>query len=111
MNWEAVAAISELVGAVGVIASLVYLAIQIGRSARSTNTAAFQDSVRWSQDLGSAVAQDGELAHLLVAGSQNYEELSADDRLRFHSFWTSMFSGITVFSSNNGCFCKDAGIG
>ena len=29
MNWEAVSAIGQMVGAIGVVASLVYLAIQI----------------------------------------------------------------------------------
>ena len=32
MNWDAIGAIAELLGAVGVIASLVYLARQIGES-------------------------------------------------------------------------------
>ena len=29
MNWDAIGAIAELLGAVGVIASLVYLALQV----------------------------------------------------------------------------------
>ena len=96
MEWEAVAAIAELVGAVGVIASLGYLAVQIQRSSRSTNSAAFQESVRSSQDLASLIAQDGELAHILVAGSQNRQELSPEDRLRFNSFWTAMFMNMEM---------------
>ena len=32
MNWDAIGAIAELLGAVGVIASLVYLATQIRHS-------------------------------------------------------------------------------
>jgi len=32
MNWDAVGAIAELLGAIGVIASLVYLATQIRQS-------------------------------------------------------------------------------
>ena len=92
MNWEAVGAIGEIVGAAGVVATLGYLAVQIQRSAKSTNTAAFQETVRSAQDLSSLVAQDGELARLLVAGSQNRGELSTEDRLRFHSFWTAMFT-------------------
>ncbi len=33
MNWDAIGAIAELLGAVGVIASLVYLATQIRQNA------------------------------------------------------------------------------
>ena len=34
MNWEAIATIAEIVGAVGVIASLIYLAAQIRQSTK-----------------------------------------------------------------------------
>ena len=34
MNWEAIGAIGEMVGALGVVVSLVYLASQIGRLLR-----------------------------------------------------------------------------
>ena len=36
MNWDAIGAIAELLGAVGVIASLVYLATQIRHSREQT---------------------------------------------------------------------------
>jgi hypothetical protein len=36
MNWDAIGAIAETLGAVGVIASLVYLATQIRRSREQT---------------------------------------------------------------------------
>jgi hypothetical protein len=32
MNWDAIGAVAELLGAIGVIASLVYLAVQIRQS-------------------------------------------------------------------------------
>jgi hypothetical protein len=36
MNWEALGAIAELLGAIGVIGSLVYLGMQIRHSALQT---------------------------------------------------------------------------
>ena len=38
MNWDAIGAIAELLGAVGVIASLVYLATQIRQSRQQMRT-------------------------------------------------------------------------
>ncbi len=35
MNWEALGAIAELIGGLGVIATLAYLAIQIRQNTRS----------------------------------------------------------------------------
>jgi hypothetical protein len=45
MNWDAIGAIAELLGAVGVIASLVYLATQIrqSREQMGENTPAHQN--------------------------------------------------------------------
>ena len=36
MNWDAIGAIGEVVGAAGVIASLLYLAIQVRASTRAS---------------------------------------------------------------------------
>ena len=48
MNWDAIGAIAELLGAVGVIASLVYLAGQIRQSREQThqNTRALRASTQ-----------------------------------------------------------------
>ncbi len=43
MNWDAIGAIAELLGAVGVIASLVYLATQIRGSREATKVMVRQD--------------------------------------------------------------------
>ncbi len=36
MNWDAIGAIAELLGAIGVIASLVYLARQMSQNTRAS---------------------------------------------------------------------------
>jgi hypothetical protein len=41
MNWEAIGAVAETLGAVGVIASLVYLAGQMGQNARATRALSY----------------------------------------------------------------------
>ena len=42
MNWEAIGAIGELLGAITVIATLIYLAIQVRQNTTSIQTAAYQ---------------------------------------------------------------------
>jgi hypothetical protein len=42
LNWEAIGAVGEVVGAAGVIASLVYLAVQIRHNTRSVEAATYQ---------------------------------------------------------------------
>lgn len=66
MDWEAVGGVSELIGAVAVVISLLYLAKQIKQNTESTEAAGFQawqsdSAAHWlatasNQDLGRAVA-------------------------------------------------------
>ena len=61
MNWEAIGAIGEVAGALGVIATLLYLAFQIQQNTRSIRgatlnaiTAHKQFELRWSSDIAAA---------------------------------------------------------
>jgi hypothetical protein len=42
MNWEAIGAIGEVAGAAGVVATLIYLAVQIRQNTRSVEAATYQ---------------------------------------------------------------------
>jgi len=61
VNWEAIGAIGEVAGAIGVIATLLYLAAQIRQNTRAMSGAT-QDAIterkqyelRWSSDIGVA---------------------------------------------------------
>ena len=50
MNWDAVGASAELLAAVGVIVSLLYLAAQIRQNTRSVRAGTFQDFTRESAE-------------------------------------------------------------
>ena len=67
MNWEAVAAIGEAVGAFGVIASLGYLAIQIRQNTRQirqnievNRVASYNQAQEQTWQVPLAVVQDAE---------------------------------------------------
>ena len=53
MNWEAIGVIAEVVGAVAVIVSLVYLAIQVSSNTRALRaTASFDTTHSWATTNG-----------------------------------------------------------
>ncbi len=81
MNWDAVAAIGELVGGVAVIVSLLYLARQI----RHSNRIARGESQRATHDVYTFFSQilDEENRRIFVRGLSDYENLSLDERLCF----------------------------
>jgi hypothetical protein len=78
MNWDAIGAIGEIVGAAAVVATLIYLAVQV-RSARTATDANLVDRAR-----DNAFECDRlllEYAELWVRANAGVE-LSADDDLR-----------------------------
>ena len=51
MNWEAISAVSEIVGAVAVVISLIYVAAQIRQNTKMMRTAAKQSLTEASQNM------------------------------------------------------------
>ncbi len=93
MNWEAIAAVGEIVGAAGVIVSLLYLATQIRQSTRVARAATRQALSRDLQSLASDLITSDDMARIFnshIAGEtvQPHElvRLQARAYRDFH-FW------------------------
>ncbi len=72
MNWEAIAALAELAAAIGVVVSLVYLALQVRQNtdqvrlnSESLGMAHEMGGAQMSVDIALAVATDAELSELV----------------------------------------------
>ncbi len=65
MNWEAVGAVGEMAGAIGVIVTLVYLALQIRSNAKATESAVLTNLSTEMERVAGAVATDEALAEAL----------------------------------------------
>lgn len=90
MNWEAIGAIAELLGAVGVIATLGYLAVQIRMNTdqmsqntestrATTETAAMSEWIGFTKEL----AKDPDLSDLWHRGIFDDASLSPEEARRF----------------------------
>ena len=83
MNWEAVGAISQIVGAVLVGITLIYLAVQLRQNTSALKSSAF---LAISTLMGSTMevwATHSDLAPLLMKAQAGLAELSPDERARF----------------------------
>ncbi len=104
MNWEAIGAIAELIAAIGVIASLIYLAKQI--NANSDNIAQNTKALVSDRDVSSneatmdivgSLAKDPELAALVMRGALDLDALSDLERFRYSAFLSSSFESHQTF--------------
>lgn len=84
MNWEAIGAIGEIVGALAVVVTLVYMVIQIRQNTAAVATATYESTMTGFNDINVVVASDPELASLLDRGTQNPDELSAQEVTQFN---------------------------
>ena len=83
MNWEAIGAVGEVLGALGVIVTLGYLAVQIRHNTRSVRSATAQSAFEVIVGMNSVIGSDRAVAELVFAGVVGTEELDAIDRTRF----------------------------
>ena len=89
MNWEAIGAIGEIVGAFAVVLSLLYLAIQIrsqGRESRIASVHELNESFRHAI----TAFQNPNLADVFARAKDDFESLPETERLQF----ISMVQGI-----------------
>lgn len=83
MNWDAIAATAELLGAIGVLASLIFLGLQIRQNTGWLRTQAFQLSTnevrRWASGLSGSRAR----SELFRKGMNDFPSLDPTERLQF----------------------------
>ncbi len=92
MNWEATGAIAELLAALGVIATLVYLAVQIKQqgtsqiesSHKEARGQSYQSLLMGLQNHFGAVALDETLSDIFRRGLASYESLNSLEQFRFN---------------------------
>jgi len=80
VNWDAIGAVSELIGAVGVVITLIYLAVQIRQNTRAVRLDTSHNIMEEIRDMYSLMAEHGELADLVNRAATDYE--SVDDKKR-----------------------------
>lgn len=86
MNWDAIAAAAEILAAVGVIVSLLYLGQQIRNQTLETRLAFANEFVNQLNLVYSDLSTDAQLSELWVKGLQDFSALSPPQRAQFSAF-------------------------
>src|SRR3954466_4874972 len=82
MHWDAIVALSQLVAAVGVILSLLFVGLQIKQNTRALQRAEHNSTMEQWAVVRQAVAQNRDVAGLMTAGLHGERPLDAADQLR-----------------------------
>ena len=91
MNWDAIGAVAELAGAIGVILSLVYLAGQIrNQNKESQLTAINEMTSQWNAFMGD-MATNNDLARIWAKGLMDFDSLESTEQVQLSTHFNRIF--------------------
>ncbi len=99
MNWDAIGAVGEVVGGVAVIATLLYLAIQIRQNAQSVRNAASLSVNEGLAEINRRLSEDAEFTDLWLRGLKDYRGLTDVERARFAAYALDMMN-LAIYVDN-----------
>jgi len=70
MNWDAIGAIGEIIGAIAVVVTLIYLSIQVRHSNREARASTLQAALRFEMEATGIIAQHGDIWDKVVTGKE-----------------------------------------
>lgn len=108
MDWSAISAFANLVAALGVIGSLIFVAIQVRQNTRSLNRASMQTAIRDRLEASHFVAGDADLSDLLWRGAESPDALSDKEWQRFFLICNSIVRSneVAFIDYRNGLLSK-----
>ena len=83
MSWDAIGAIGELIGALAVVMTLVYLAIQTRENTRAVRHATARGILEDANDWRYRIIESAEVSEFFRTGLRDPETLSPNDKYRF----------------------------
>ena len=98
MNWEAIGAVGEIMGAIAVVVSLVYLASQIKHNTVQVEAqvkALHQDAINAASTdftrFRLSIAQDPQVAALWRKGTEDFGSLTTDEKAQIEMLFSELF--------------------
>jgi hypothetical protein len=112
MNWDAIGAIGEVVGATAVVLSLIYVATQIKQNTAASRAQSINQINSQYGALMSQIALNGELAHIYRKATDG-EELGPDETVRYTAYLSAFFAFIEeiFLLHQSGIYEEDLGDG
>jgi hypothetical protein len=83
INWDAISAISQLIGSVAVVLSVLYLAAQVHQSTRVARLAMQDAAATALREVTKPLMENAELERIWRVGLEDIGALSVEERARF----------------------------
>jgi len=90
MNWDAIGAIGETIGAAAVVVSLLYLAVQIRTQNKQSRLSALHEMSRDLRD-ATAMFASADMTDIFVRANESFERISDAESVRLIVLTTNFF--------------------
>ncbi len=84
LNWDAIGAIGEVLGAATVFATLAYLAVQIRQNTHSISTSIYESAMSGFNEVNRFICDNAELSSIFRRGNVDPESLDEEELFRFN---------------------------
>ena len=91
MDLQSLANLSEVIGSIVVVLSLIYLAVQVRQNTEAQQTENYSRALDRLAAMQSMLSQDGEISLILSKGTLDTSKLTPRERLRFTWFFYECF--------------------
>ena len=94
MNWEAISAVGETLGATAVLVTLIYLAVQVKHVRNQNESNALNHIIDTLNGFAGRIAESESLAAVITRGRASYSSLSEEEKLRFSTIHYVLLNGL-----------------
>lgn len=91
MNWEAIGAVGEVISAIAVVVSLLYVAVQIRLNTTEAKILRNQSLIDANSEVNSTIANNSELSEIVRRGMIDFAGLDEAQKFRFGALFFSFF--------------------
>ena len=91
VNWDAVSAMSEALGVIAVVASLIFVGLQIRQNSKMIAAQTFQAISSTSAEYSFRMAEDPEITNLMTALLNDDDSLTREQRARLDAIMRAIF--------------------
>lgn len=108
MTLQDLGSIGEFLGSLGVIISLIYLAIQIRQNTRSVRAATHQAFVEVNSSFAALLLNNDSMARVYRIGIDDYSKLNEDEQVQFDMLMVTYFRNMqSLFHQHNTGMLED----
>ena len=96
VNWEAIGAVGEIVGAVAVFLTLLYLAVQIRQNTKAVKAAALDSAATHITAARHSIYSDESLTDIYVRGGKDPTSLTENELVRYRLLLHAMLQALST---------------